>query len=114
MCEAIDKKKDQQSYACVADLPGLWREQVSYSLEFFRRYFQKRGDNQSRSQEKQQQLQEDFAGLYATTDIHSITQTNESKQRGGLSFCYVLYSALYIYADLGYLIFLVRGPTENY
>lgn len=55
----------------------------------------------SRSQEKQQQLQEDFAGLYATTDIHSITQTNESKQRGGLSFCYVLYSALYIYADLG-------------
>lgn len=74
----------------------------------------RRGDNQSRSQEKQQQLQEDFAGLYATTDIHSITQTNESKQRGGLSFCYVLYSALYIYADLGYLMFLVRGLTENY
>jgi len=49
---------------------------------------------------KQQQLQ-DFAGLYATTGIHSITQINESKQRGGLPFCYVLYSALFIYASLG-------------
>ena len=61
----------------------------------------RRGDNQSRSQEKQQHLQEDFAGLYATTGIHSITQTNESKQCGGLPFCYVLYSALFIYAGLG-------------
>jgi len=60
----------------------------------------RRGNKQSRSQEKQQQLQ-DFAGLYATTGIHSITQINESKQRGGLPFCYVLYSALFIYASLG-------------